>query len=74
IGSDITPEEADDIRSYWEGVLDEINKAETDSITVACGLVCGEGEYDIDALLSEADKRMYENKKEIKEKLGLPNR
>lgn len=66
--------EAEVLKKNWQTALDEINHAESDQITVACGVACGEGDYDLDNLLQEADKRMYVDKNEIKERLGLPKR
>ena len=74
VGYDISEDQADEIRASWEEALNEINKDEPEQITVACGIACGEGEYDLEELLGEADKRMYENKKEMKKRLGLAER
>ena len=74
IGCDVSPEQADELRSEWEKALAEINREEENAITVACGIVCGEGEYDLDELIEEADRNMYQNKEEMKERLGLPRR
>lgn len=74
VGNGVSESQADMIRASWEEALDEINRGEQEQITVACGVACGEGEYDIEKLLGEADKKMYENKKEMKERLGLAER
>ncbi|MBO6108136.1 MAG: diguanylate cyclase [Eubacterium sp.] len=74
IGIGLSSRQADELKKFWEKALDEINKDEEEDITLACGVACGEGEYDLDDLLGEADKRMYENKKEMKKRLGLYDR
>ena len=74
IGIGVTKDQADAIRNKWQSALDDINKSEEDDVTLACGIACGDGRYDIDKLLEEADQRMYENKKEMKQRLGLAMR
>lgn len=74
VGCGLTEQQAEEKKSDWAEALEEINRQENATITVACGLACGEGAYDMDTLFSEADQKMYENKKEMKERLGLPTR
>lgn len=74
IGIGTSKQQADSLLATWEDAMDELNKNETERITMACGLACGEGEYDVEELLGEADRRMYENKSEMKERLGLAKR
>ena len=74
IGIGVTSEQAEAIRERWERALEDINRSGDEDVTLACGIACGEGKYDIDELLEEADHRMYENKKEMKRRLGLPDR
>ena len=56
-------EEAEKLRADWEAGLAELNEPD-DGIrcVVACGMAYGEEGYDLEALLAEADRRMYEDK------------
>jgi diguanylate cyclase (GGDEF)-like protein len=60
--------EAEKIRLAWEKALEELNREE-DGIpcTVACGFAFGEKGYDLEKVLAEADRAMYENKRKMKE-------
>ena len=60
--------EAEKIRLAWEKALEELNREE-DGIpcTVACGFAFGEKGYDLEEVLAEADRAMYENKRKMKE-------
>ena len=55
---------AERLRETWEAALAELNRQE-DGVpcVIACGLAYAEGDYDLEAVLAEADKRMYEDKK-----------
>ena len=60
-------EEAGEIRSLWKKALDRLNEEDKALFcSMACGLSYGKGEYDYDDLYANADKQMYENKKELK--------
>ncbi len=74
IGVGATASDAKKMMDTWSQALDDINKEEKEPITVACGIACGVGEYDLDRLLEEADRNMYQNKDKMKESLGLPRR
>ena len=50
----------------WKACLDEINRLEEGECVIACGVVYGQGDYDVDELLNRADELMYENKCELK--------
>ncbi len=65
----VNREEAEDIRQRWEEELAELNRKD-DGIycSVACGFAFGEKGYVLDDVLEEADKKMYENKRKMKEK------
>ena len=64
----ISREEADRLRQEWEKGLAELNKLDDGVFCVmACGMAYGEKNYDLEKLLDEADKCMYENKKKRKE-------
>ena len=55
---------AEKIRQAWEKALANLNEAEDDlPCTVACGFAFGEKRYDLEEILAEADKAMYEDKK-----------
>ena len=60
----LSREEALRLRETWEKGLAELNRADDGvECVIACGFAYGEKGYDLDALLAEADKRMYEDKK-----------
>ena len=64
----VSREEAEQIGRKWAEGLAELNRAE-DGIpcTIACGFAFGEKGYDLEEVLALADRRMYEDKKKIKE-------
>ena len=64
----VTREEAEALRARWEAGLEELNQKD-DGIhcVIACGMAYGEKDYDLEALLSQADERMYEDKKAKKQ-------
>lgn len=59
----ISRQEALQLRQDWEEGLKALNQAE-DGIdcVIACGFAFGEKGYDLEALLSQADRLMYEDK------------
>ena len=71
IARGISRSEAEDLKQEWEKSLERMNAKYKQDVTIACGTAYGDGEYDLDILLADADTRMYENKKAMKEKLGL---
>lgn len=60
----VTYQEAEQIRRDWEAGLKALNQAE-DGIdcVIACGFAFGEKGYDLEELLAQADRLMYEDKK-----------
>ena len=64
----LTYEEALKLKDSWAKGLDELNQRD-DSLpcNIACGMVYGTKGYDLNELLSLADRRMYEEKKRMKE-------
>lgn len=73
VGMGLSRDEADQLKKTWEDGLAELNQ-EDDGINcvIACGMVWGEKEYDLEELLEQADKRMYEDKLEKKAKRTGP--
>ena len=67
----LSREEALRLRETWEEGLTELNRAD-DGIecVIACGFAYGEKGYDLEQLLAEADRRMYEDKKAKKAARG----
>ena len=67
----MTRREAEGILQAWRKGLEELNR-ENDGIpcVIACGFVYGEGDFDLEELLAEADRRMYEDKKKKKAARG----
>ena len=62
-------EEAEAIRKDWEAGLSRLNEHHDGIMCIiACGMAYGTKGYDLETLLSEADKMMYEDK--IKKKNG----
>ena len=60
----LSREEALQLKTAWEKGLAELNRADDGvSCVIACGFAYGEKGYDLEALLAEADQRMYEDKK-----------
>ena len=67
----LSREEALRLRETWEEGLAELNRADDGvKCVIACGFAYGEKGYDLEALLAEADKRMYEDKKARKAAAG----
>ena len=69
----VSREEAEEIREKWEAGLEELNRKD-DGIrcVIACGFAYGENGYNLDEIFSQADERMYEDKKVKKLKGGQP--
>lgn len=67
IACDVTKEEVDSLKERWEKELARLNQLD-DGIdcVIAVGVAYGEKEYDLPALLKEADELMYEDKKRKK--------
>ena len=65
----VSREEAEKILQKWKDGLAELNRKD-DGIhcVLACGFIYAEKEFDLDAVLAQADQLMYENKKELKGK------
>ena len=60
----VTREEAEQLRRKWEAGLAELNgMPDGVKCVIACGMACGVKGYDLEALLAQADQRMYEDKK-----------
>ncbi len=75
IAPNITREKMDAMIKTWSNALNDINKIyQGDTITIAVGYEYATSPYDLDKLLASADEKMYENKKYLKKKLGLPER
>ena len=70
----VSREDALALKERWEAGLRELNAAE-DGIpcTIACGFAYGEKGFDLEALLAEADRNMYEDKKKKKSSLTRGN-
>lgn len=76
VGLHLSREEAEKLYRNWEEGLEELNRLDDGvQCVIACGMVYGEKGYDLDALLKEADEKMYEDKKAKKqlaaEQLGI---
>ena len=64
-------EEALRLKAAWEDGLAELNRADDGvNCVIACGCAYGEKGYDLEQLLAEADRRMYEDKKAKKAARG----
>ncbi len=75
IAPNVSHEKLDAMIQVWSNTLTEVNKTYPgDRITIAVGYEYATLPYDLDRLLALADDKMYENKKFIKKKLGLPER
>ncbi len=75
VAPNTSPEKMDALYKSWEHALEEVNRTYTgDTITIAVGQIFSEAPLDIDVILSAADEQMYQNKKAMKKKLGLPER
>lgn len=60
-------DEINDIISRWEEGLKQLNTRDDGiNCVIAIGMAYGEGEYDLDELLRQADAAMYEDKKKKK--------
>lgn len=58
---------AEKIRKDWEEGLAELNRKDDDIYCeIACGFAFGEKGFNMDEVFAEADRRMYEDKKEKK--------
>ena len=58
---------AKEIEAKWREALAKINEEQNDiECVIACGIKTGTAPYDIDAILEEADKLMYADKRAIK--------
>ncbi|MCR5452895.1 MAG: GGDEF domain-containing protein [Lachnospiraceae bacterium] len=75
IALNITEEETEEIYSRWQKSLDKINSEKEDApITIASGVEYAQLPFSLDSLMEKADEKMYQNKIEMKKKLGLPDR
>ena len=60
----LSREEALRLKTAWEEGLAELNRRDDGvNCVVACGFAHGEEGYDLEELLAEADRKMYEDKK-----------
>lgn len=67
IGIHISREAAEQIRKDWEAGLAELNRKDDGvECVIACGTAYGEKGFDLEEVLAEADRRMYEDKKRRK--------
>ena len=67
VAADLTKEQADAVFEKWQNALDRINENSNDVVvSMACGMVYAEGEYDYDLIYSQSDKLMYAEKKRLK--------
>ena len=66
--------DAEKIRKNWDEGLAELNRNHDDNIycEIACGFTFGEKGFNMEEVFAEADRRMYEDKKEKKMKAGQP--
>ncbi len=59
--------EAEALRRKWAEGLEELNRmGDGIECVIACGAAYGERGYDLESLLAEADRRMYEDKQALK--------
>lgn len=74
IACNVSEAQVDIIKANWEEELKRLNSVD-DGIEciIAIGVVYAEKPIDFDAVAKEADARMYENKKAVKEAMGIPN-
>ncbi len=64
---------AEKIRKDWEEGMAELNRKDDDIYCeIACGFAFGEKGFNMDEVFAEADRRMYEDKKEKKIRAGQP--
>ena len=67
VACDVTKEEVDVLKERWQKELERLNMADDGiNCVIAVGVVYGEKEYDLGALMKEADSLMYEDKKSKK--------
>lgn len=74
VAPNISEEATRSMEQTWNNALTEINSTKEDPITIACGIEYAAKPYVFDEVVSSADEKMYKNKKEMKERLGLPER
>ncbi len=68
VACDVSKAEADNLKIRWEQELERLNALDDDiNCVMAVGVAYGEGEYDLPALLAQADELMYEDKKAKKD-------
>lgn len=69
----LSRQEAEALKQTWEDGLAQLNQRD-DGVTcvVACGMAYGEKGYDLEAVMAEADARMYEDKRAKKLAAGDP--
>ena len=69
IAVDLSQEDALELKAQWEAAVERLNQ-KNDNITliIACGMAYGQGDYDLNELLRQADVLMYEDKKQKKTK------
>ena len=64
----VSREDAEKIGQRWAEGLAELNRAADNTpCVIACGFAFGEKGYDLEEVLKLADRRMYEDKKRLKE-------
>ena len=64
VACNVTRDEVDAIKERWEKELARLNTVDDGILCViAAGVVYGEKDYDLNALMKEADALMYEDKK-----------
>lgn len=67
IATDISKEEAEELRSDWQKALQKLNEQDDEpECVVACGLSHAEAPFNLRNIFREADNLMYENKRNIK--------
>ena len=67
VAKDADEEKASFIRDKWQKKLHELNTDDPEiECVIACGVVTGKKPYDLNEILEEADRLMYQDKREIK--------
>lgn len=67
VATEADEKKAQKLEKKWRDALAEINENGNGiECVIACGIKTGTKPYDIDEILEEADKLMYQNKREIK--------
>ncbi|MCH5196429.1 MAG: diguanylate cyclase [Oscillospiraceae bacterium] len=67
IAIDYTREEALELKAQWEATVERLNqKNDNLPLVIACGMAYGQGDYDLNEMLGQADTLMYEDKKQKK--------